>query len=578
MVLGDRVQKALGERPVELLLTNARIVNVASAEVLEGCLAIDQGLIVGFESLPALRTIDLEGRYAAPGFIDGHIHLDSSMVVPAEFARAVVPWGTTAVVCDPHEIANVLGPEGVELLLALSEELPLTVYCMLPSMLVDPDWETPGARWTARDFTRLKKEPRVVGLAEVPAGAVVGANARMLARMAWMQELPIDGHAPGVVGRELAALAAVGVGSDHESVTLEEARQKLRAGLTVMIRQGTAAKNLAALLPLVRPETVRRFMLVTDDMAPADLVEGGHLAALVSAAVRAGLDPVSAVQRVTCNVAEYFRLPRRGALLPGYRADVVVFEAWEPLRPTMVLAAGRVVARKGEYFGPARPTPPESLANTVRVGPLTLEDLAIPAEAGPVRIIEVVPDQIVTRQRIEEPPLADGRVVAAPVRDIAKLVVVERHGASGGVARGLVRGLGLGRGAVASSVAHDAHHLIAAGVEEADILAALETVARMGGGFAVVEGGEVAATLALPVAGLLSPEPLSAVAAEAARCLQAARGLGSPLENPFMTLSFLALPVVPELKLTDRGLVDVTARRRVGLFVGSESGDDCNDV
>lgn len=572
MVLGDVVHRALGDKPVDLLLTGARIVNVASAEIHEDCLAIAEGSIVGFEPLPARETVDLEGRFAAPGFIDGHIHLESSMVVPAEFARAVVPWGTTAVVTDPHEIANVLGPDGVRLLLALSEGLPLTVYCLLPSMLVDPQWETPGARWAARDFARLKKEGRVVGLAEVPAAAVVGGDANMLARLAWMRGLPIDGHAPGVVGRELSALAAVGIRSDHESVALEEAAAKLRAGFTVMIREGTAAKNLAALLPLVRPETVRRFLLVTDDMHPSDLVEGGHLAALVSAAVRAGLDPVSAVQMLTCNVAEYFRLPRRGALLPGYRADVVVFEEWDPLRPTMVLAAGQVVARDGVYTGPARPAPPASLVNTVRVAPLGLEDLAIPAENGPVRVIEVVPDQIITRHGVEAPRVVDGRVVADPDRDLAKLVVVERHRATGDVGLGLVRGLGLRRGAVASSVAHDAHHLIAAGADDADLLVAVETVAAMGGGFAVVDGGQPTARLALPVAGLLSPEPLTAVAAGCARCVEAAHQLGSQVANPFMTLSFLALPVVPELKLTDRGLVDVSAGRRVELFVGRGAG------
>jgi adenine deaminase len=558
----------LGDKPVDLLLTGVRIVNVASAEIHEGCIAIAGGIIVGFDRLPAREVIDLEGRYAAPGFIDGHIHLESSMVMPAEFARAVVPWGTTAVVTDPHEIANVLGPDGVRLLLELSEDIPLAVYCLLPSMLVDPNWETPGARWTARDFAKLKKEPRVVGLAEVPAGAVVGGDGRMLARMAWMQDMPIDGHAPGVTGRDLAALAAAGVGSDHESVTLEEAEAKLRAGLTVMIREGTAAKNMSALLPLVRPETVRRFLLVTDDMHPTDLVEGGHLAALVSDAVRVGLDPVSAVQMVTCNVAEYFRLARRGALLPGYTADVVVFEEWEHLRPTMVLVAGEMVAREGTYLGKGHPAPQESLGNTVRIKPLNVEELAIPAKKGKVRIIEIVPDQIITRQSIEPPSVAESQVVADPSRDIAKLAVVERHGATGGVALGLVRGLGLRRGAIASSVAHDAHHLIAAGVDDLDLLRAVETVAEMGGGFAVVEGGEVTAELALPVAGLLSPEPLSVVASLCSQCVEAARRLGSTLEDPFITLSFLALPVIPELKLTDRGLVDVNAGKRVGLFVG----------
>ncbi|MFQ5892811.1 MAG: adenine deaminase [Nitrospinota bacterium] len=577
MVLGEVIHRALGDKPVDLLLTGARIINVASAEIHEGCLAVADGTIVGFEPLPARETLDLEGRYAAPGFIDGHIHLESSMVLPAEFARAVVPWGTTAVVTDPHEIANVLGPDGVRLLLALSEGLPLTVYCLLPSMLADPQWETPGARWTARDFARLKQESRVVGLAEVPATAVVGGDTRMLARLAWMQGRPIDGHAPGVTGRELSALAAVGIRSDHESVALEEAAAKLRVGFTVMIREGTAAKNLAALLPLVRPETVRRFLLVTDDVHPTDLVEGGHLAALVSAATRAGLDPVSAVQMVTCNVAEYFRLPRRGALLPGYRADIVVFEEWDPLRPTLVLAAGQVVAREGVYFGPVRQASPAHLVNTVRIAPIALEDLSIPAGGEEVRVIEVVPDQILTRQRVEAPPVVGGLVVADPAGDLAKLVIVERHRATGNVGLGLVRGLGLRRGAVASSVAHDAHHLIAAGVDDADLLRAVETVAAMGGGFAVVDGGQVTAQLALPVAGLLSPEALPTVATNCVRCVEAARQLGSPLENPFMTLSFLALPVIPDLKLTDRGLVDVAAGRRVELFVGRGAEEKTNE-
>jgi adenine deaminase len=383
-----------------------------------------------------------------------------------------------------------------------------------------------------------------------------------------MKGRPIDGHAPGVSGRDLAALASVGIRSDHESVALEEAAEKLRAGFTVMIREGTAAKNLKALLPLVRPETVRRFLLVTDDMDPSELLEGGHLASLVSAAVRQGLDPVSAVQMVTCNVAEYFRLPKRGALLPGYRADVVVFPEWDPLEPTLVLSEGQVVAREGAYFGPTRPVPKSSLANTIRIGNLGRERLAIEAEGDRVRVIEIVPGQVITRQLIEPPTVRDGLVVADPDRDIAKLAVVERHRASGNVGLGLVRGFGLDRGALASSVAHDAHHVIAVGMDDGDLLRAVEAIGQMGGGAVVVEAGQVRASLSLPVAGLLSPEPLEVVASRCVELARAARRLGSSLDDPFMSLSFLALPVIPELKLTDQGLVDVVRGCRVELFVG----------
>ncbi|MFZ5915747.1 MAG: adenine deaminase [Chloroflexota bacterium] len=567
--LATLIRRARGQEPADLLLANGQVINVFTGEVLPADIAIAGGIIVGLgRGYSARETIDLAGRVVCPGFIDGHLHIESTMLTPYQFARAAVPRGTTAVVCDPHEIANVLGLDGIRYMLGASENLPLTVFAMASSCVPATHLETAGASLSAQDLSTLLDHPRVLGLAEMMnyPGVLLGLP-DVLAKleMARRRGLPIDGHAPGLSGRDLQAYVAAGVRSDHECTDPDEAREKLRAGMYLMIREGTTEHNLAELLPVVTPENARRCLLVSDDRHPDDLMDRGHLDYSIRLAAQQGLNPITAVQMVTLNAAERFRLWDRGAVAPGYRADLVVLDNLEQLTVEQVFSGGVRVARNGQML-PA--PPPEAIAAppSVRVNWDRL-NLEIPARGEQARIIGIVEGQIVTESLTLAVKKENGLAVADPERDLLKLAVIERHAASGNVGLGFVRGLGLKRGALASTVAHDSHNLIVAGANDADMLAAAQAVARMGGGLVAVVDGQTIARLALPVAGLMSQEPLETVRAGMDALLAAARDLGSRLHNPFMILSFLALPVIPALKLTDRGLVDVNQFDFVPLFV-----------
>lgn len=566
------VAAARGETPVDLLLANARLVNVLSGEIHETSVAVDDGVVVGFGDYEARHVDDLRGAYLCPGLIDAHVHLESSMVTVPEFARAVVPHGTTAVVADPHEIANVLGLDGVRYILDSSEGLPLAVFVMLPSCVPATHMETAGARLNAGDLRMILGHPRVIGLAEMMNfPGVINRIPDVLAKLTVAGERPVDGHSPGLTGRDLAAYAAAGIGSDHESTTASEAREKLRMGLHLMIREGSTAKNLDALIPLVTPLNARQCSLCTDDTHPGDLLSLGHMDHLVRRAIEHGIDPVTAVQMATINTARYFGLRRRGAVAPGYVADMAVVRDLRTFTVTRTYHRGIMVAENGAYCTPNSAGSPLSLRSTMNVD-WSATDLAIPAPEGPrheaaVRVIDVVVDQIVTRQTTERMPVRAGMVWADPSRDILKIAVIERHLASGNVGRGFVRGFGLTRGALASSVAHDSHNIVVVGAEDDEMRAAASAVARMRGGQAVVACGEVLASVPLPIAGLMSHLPVEEVSRRVAAMTTAAHDLGSTLTDPLMTLSFLALPVIPELKLTDRGLVDVNRFEIVPLFV-----------
>jgi adenine deaminase len=558
-----------GEEPADLLLTNGQVVNVFTGQVLPADVAIAGELIVGVgEGYAARETVDLGGRVVCPGFIDGHLHIESTMLTPYQFARAAVPRGTTAVVCDPHEIANVLGLDGVRYMLAASQGLPLTVFAMASSCVPATHLETAGASLSAEELATLLDHPRVLGLAEMMnyPGLLFGAP-EVLAKIeaARDRDLPIDGHAPGLSGRDLQAYVATGVRSDHECTRPEEAREKLRAGMYLMIREGTTERNLTELLPVVTPQNARRCLLVSDDRHPDDLMDRGHLDHSIRLAVAQGLNPVTAVQMVTLNAAERFRLWDRGAVAPGYRADLAVLDGLETLNVEEVYSGGRLVARGGQML-PAAPPEAAAAPPSVQVDWESL-NLEIPAQGARARVIGVVPGQIVTQALTLPVKRQNGLAAADPERDLLKMAVIERHAATGNVGLGFVQGMGLKRGALASTVAHDSHNLIVVGTNDADMLAAARAVAEMGGGLAAVAGGNVAAQLPLPVAGLMSKEPLETVRARMEALLAAARDLGSGLPNPFMTLSFLALPVIPALKLTDKGLVDVNRFDFVPLFV-----------
>lgn len=559
-------------READCLLQGIHLLNIFTGEVTTTNVALGDGRIVGIgEKYRRAREIfTLPGRYLLPGFIEGHIHVESSLMTPEGFTEAVLPRGTTTVIADPHEIANVLGVEGVRYMLRASNGLPLDLYFLAPSCVPTTALETSGASLGPDEIAKLLEEERVLGLAEVmDYPGVIRGKGELLEKIiaARSRGKVVDGHAPGLTEEKLMAYLNAGIGTDHECTTLDEAREKLRLGMRVMIREGSQAKNMAELLPLVKPDTARRFLLVSDDREAQDLLGEGHLDALLRKAVSLGLPPHLAVQMVTLNPAEYFGLRDRGAVAPGQMADLVVVDNLRDFTPLLVFKGGRLIAEEGKLLQEISRLMSPAALQTVRVGNLCSERLRIKASGRMVRVIEAMPGQIVTRRVVREARVVDGEITPDLSRDILKLVVVERHGRNGNVGLGLVRGFGLRQGALASSVAHDSHNLIAVGGEDRDILAALEGVIKMGGGFAVVAGGAVEASLPLPVAGLMSPEPPATVAHAMDRLRLKAQDLGSPLPNPFAVLSFLALPVIPEIRLTDRGLVDVDRGEFVSLAV-----------
>lgn len=572
MDLSRVVALARGDEPADLLLTNARLVNVLSGEIHPSDIAVAGPLVVGLgRGYRARQSLDLGGRYVCPGFIDAHVHVESSHLTPRQYAAAVVPRGITTVVADPHEIANVAGADGVRYLLGDAAAAPLSLFAMAPSCVPASPLSTAGAVLGLDELLKLREEPQVLGLAEVmDFPGVVAGDPRVLAKVEAFSGHPVDGHCPGLSGPALQAYAAAGITSDHEATGPEEAREKLRAGLTLFAREASAARNLRSLLPLMNPLSERRFCLCTDDREPSDLLDEGSIDHLVRVALAEGVAPVVAVRLGSFNAAEHFGLRDRGAIAPGRRADLMVFSNWADLRAELVFQAGRLVAREGRLVEPIaaalRDQVPSGPRGTVRVEGARLT-WAIPAAGRRIRVVAVVPDQIVTVEQVDGVTVREGLVEAAPDRDLLKMAVVERHGRSRTTGLGFVRGLGLRRGALASTVAHDHHNLVVAGADDASMTTAARAVCAAGGGQAVACGEEVLAFLPLPIAGLLSDEPAEAVRERAEGLRTAARELGSPLRSPLSTLSFLALDVVPDLKLTDLGLVDVPNQRVVPLFV-----------
>ena len=559
MSLANLISVARGEIPADLVLANARVVNVFTGEIESGNVAISGGSIAGIgDYQQAKQVVDLEGRYLAPGLINGHTHLESSMLDVGQYARAVVPRGTLAVVTDLHEIANVCGLEGIRYVMGCARRLPLELFLMAPSCVPATHLETSGARLEADDIQRVLRWRGCIGLGEVMNfPGVVSGNEGILRKINFTGGKIIDGHAPGVSGKDLNAYIAAGIYSDHESVTLNEAEEKLRRGMFVMLREGSSEKNLDALLPLVTDKTYKRCMFVVDDRSCVDLLRDGDIDAVVRKAIRSGLDPVRAIQLATINTAEYFRLHRLGAIAPGYLANLIVIGDLSSFQIDTVFYRGRLVARGGEPLFPAYKPGVGGLTNTVNIKPFGIDVLKLAASGEEKAVIEIVPGQIVTRKRTEKVRVSGGCIVPDINRDILKLVVVERHRATGNIGLGLVTGFGLKRGALASSIAHDSHNIVAVGTSDEDLFAAIREIERLQGGLVVAVGGSVLASLALPIAGLLSDEPLEAVVDKLESVERAATDLGTTLPSPFSTLSFLALPVIPELRLTDLGLVDV---------------------
>ncbi len=558
---------ACGRRDVDILLKNARIVNVFTGEILQGSVGIYGDRIAGFGNYRAKKVIDLCGMYLAPGFVDGHIHIESTLLTLPEFARAVVPFGTTCVVSDPHEIVNVMGKRGIGYILRAGRGLPLDIFITLPSCVPSTDLETGRYRLEAHDLEGFFARPGVVGLGEVMNfHDVIKADPRILRKIALSRGV-VDGHSPALSGMELDGYISCGIGSDHECTTIEEAREKLRKGMFIMIREGTTAKNLRTLIPLITPQNERRFILVSDDRHPLDLMHG-HMDHILRKAVSSGVDPVTAIRLVTLNPCEYFGMRWRGAISPGYRADLVVIGDLKDFRVCMTIKDGKVVARNGRIAPGIIPEVRAPVDNTVRINWKGMKGIEVYARGDLLRVIELVPGQILTRAITVR--VRKGSLLSSDTdRDILKIVVIERHRKTGRVGVGFVRGFGLKRGAICSTIAHDSHNVVAVGTCDRDIIGAVRAVERRGGGLCVVEDGRLRGLLRLPVGGIISTHPLRRIGIHTEHLIRLAQGMGCRLPNPFMTMSFLALPVVPELRLTDRGLVDVKKGRFVSPFLNA---------
>jgi adenine deaminase len=571
--LKQTVRVARGDEPADLALRNGKLINVYTGEIYETDILIAEDKILalgpGYE---AQEEIDLSGRYVAPGFIDAHVHIESSMVTPPQFARAVVPRGTTTVISDPHEIANVCGVPGIRYMLDASEGLPLTVFANASSCVPATHMATAGAELDAAQLITLRDHPRILGLAEVMnfPGLVLG-DPGVLAKMEAFEGRIVDGHSPGLTGPWLNAYIAAGVGSDHECTTVDEARERVRRGMVVFIREASGARNLRDLLPAITPENSRRFCFCTDDRHPNDLLDDGHIDHLLRLAIAHGLDPVVAIRLATLNTAEYFRLHERGAVAPGKRADLVTFDDLRDIRPELVFCGGRIVAQDG-HLGENWPAPRVSDGNvrdTVHVDWDKMDEsiFAIPASGSQARVIGVIENQIVTTHLIEPITRENGWALADRERDILKIAVIERHKGTGNVGLGFIRGLGLQAGALASSVAHDHHNIVVVGFDDTSMLAAARAVGEMGGGLVAANQNQIIASVPLPIAGLMSDQSVEDVRDAMDALLICSAALGSEVHDPFMILSFMALEVIPALKLTDQGLVDVESFQLVPLFV-----------
>ncbi|HST18990.1 MAG TPA: adenine deaminase [Gaiellaceae bacterium] len=559
--LSKRLAVARGDEPADVVIRGGRVLSVFTREWLDCDVAIVDGVIAGLGTYDGRDVIDAGGRFVVPGFVDAHMHLESSKLLVDEFARLVLPFGTTAVVADPHEIANVLGTDGVHWLLDATAGLPLDIYFMASSCVPASHFESPRRALTAGDLDALLRRRRVIGLAEMMNfPGVIGAADSELEKLTLAAH--VDGHAPGVRGAALQAYAAAGIGSDHEAYTAEEGRERLRAGMWLLIREGSAARNLEALLPLLAEYGPGRIAFCTDDREPEHIAGDGHINSMVRDAVAAGIPPEDALVCATLNPTLWHGLTRLGAVAPGRAADLLLLPDLERFVPDTVLKSGSPVAEIPEAVVP------DWVRHTVRIGAFGPEMFRVPWSGGRARVIGIIPGQIVTDAIVEELPARAGEAMADPARDLAKIAVVERHLGTGRAGLGFVRGFGLERGALASSVAHDAHNVVVVGMNDASMAAAVRRLANRGGGIVVVDGAEVLAELPLPVAGLLSDAPLQEVVDASHALIDAAKGLGCTLDSPFQHLAFLALSVIPTLKITDRGLVDVDRFELVPLEAG----------
>ena len=569
--MSNIINVARGLEKADLVIKNANIVNVLSEEIHKGDIAICDGVIAGIgENYSGEKEIDINGAYVTPSFIDGHVHLESTMMLPKEFAKTVLPAGTTTVIIDPHEISNVLGLHGISFMHEAVKDLPMNVYTMLPSCVPATPFETSGFDLNSYDLSLLIDKPWVLGIAEMmnfPGVLNHDKNVMAKLELAKSRGKRIDGHAPYLSGKDLCGYIASGVKSDHECTTPEEAIEKLRLGVYVMIREGTAAKDLDALIPVLKTSNTRKCIFVTDDRHPADLKE--HINGMVRRAVEAGVDPIKAVQVASLNTAEYFGLKDLGAIAPGYKADLLVLPDLKTFKPDIVLKDGQVVAQDGKLAVEIPENDAIATRNSVNVRWITMDDFKIQTEGDgvkKVRALEVIPHQLITKSVMSDVKVVDGNAVSNVETDTLKICVIERHRATGNIGKGFVKGFNLKCGAIASTVAHDSHNMIVIGTNDFDMYTAAVALIKCQGGKVVVKDGEIISQLPLPIAGLMSDKEFDFVVEKCDELNKAAHSIGCKLEDPFMTMGFLSLPVIPELKITDKGVFDTNKFDFVDIF------------
>ena len=565
------INVARGLEKAELVIKNANIVNVLSEEIHKADIAIEDGIIVGIsDNYSGEKEIDINGAYVTPSFIDGHVHLESSMMLPKEFAKTVLPAGTTTAIIDPHEISNVFGLHGISFMHEAVKNLPLDVYTMLPSCVPATPFETSGFDLNSYDLSLLIDKPWVLGIAEMmnfPGVLNLDKNVMAKLELAKSKDKRIDGHAPFLSSKDLCAYIASGVKSDHECTTPKEAIEKLRLGMYLMIREGTAAKDLEALIPVLKECNTRKCLFVTDDRHPSDLKE--HINGMVRRAVEAGVDPIKAVQCASLNTAEYFGLKNLGAVAPGYKADLLILPDLKSFKPDFVLKNGKVIVENGKLISQMEEFETPSMRGSVNVKWIEKEDFRIEAKSDIVKTIEVIPHQLVTKSTVSKIKIENGNAISNTDTDTLKVCVIERHRATGNIGKGFIKGFGLKSGAIASTVAHDSHNMIIVGTNDYDMYVAAVELVKSQGGKVVVNNGEVISKLPLPIAGLMSDREFDYVLEKCAELNQASHSIGCTLEDPFMTMAFMSLPVIPELKITDKGLFDTSTFNFTDMFEAS---------
>lgn len=571
-MLKRRIDVAAKRTPADLVIKNGMIINVFTREILTNDIAIVDGYIAGIGEFDGIETIDATGKYIVPGFIDGHVHIESAMVTPAEFSNVVLPHGVTTIIADPHEIANVSGTDGIEFMLNASEGIPLDVRIMLPSCVPATPFENAGASIYYEDLEPFYEHPRVIGLGEVmDYPSVLHHENSMINKLLSAHSFGkrIDGHASGLNSDGINVYMAAGIRTDHECVTGEEALERMRKGMYVMLREGSAAKDLIALLQAVNEFNARRCLFVTDDKHLDEIIREGSIDFNVKVAIQQGIDPVLAIQMATLNAAECFDLKEKGAIAPGYEADLLILNDLQTVAIDQVYKNGKLVAQEGKIISqcesPIVPIP--RIVDSVNVNPITLKDLQINMDdCNMANIIGIKPNMIVTNHLVEEVQTVNGLFHPSVERDHLKLVVAERHKNTGNIGLGIIKGLGIHNGAIASTVAHDSHNIVAAGTTDKDIIEAINLTAEMKGGLVVVQNGKMLASLPLPISGLISDMNSLDVNVRIGELNEALKSIGCSMEfNPFVTLSFLALPVIPELKLTDIGLFDVKKFKHISI-------------